>query len=361
MALLKAYVSNRNVAFPDVSSTTRITQSWAWLLKQMLLNATGSFDATWTDGLTHTLPAITVAGSSDGSTAGMDLVDRWLSTFTPGVLTMGAGGNAHAWIVLKFPSGICSLAGGKGPVYLCIDLDEANGASTQYLSLVVSFSGFTGGSTTNRPTATDEILPKYGGTGTIVNDGNTVPRSMHLTLAQDGTFFMVSSKNGTNHPEVGILMIETTQTRPGHTRPLFIGHDYNSSASVFAMGSGYWDQGNGYGSGSMAGWNTTGGVKLAMNAAYPYLSSIGPPMASSTWLAASDMEDGRFDDIPIPLIGMNTGQTQRTVVFPVDWAFGPYVNPSTVPFPGTPEPSTGQTEAVLIGNTFMPFSGVPTF
>jgi hypothetical protein len=86
----------------------------------------------------------TVAGSSDGVTAGMDAVDRITDpskiNFTGGV---------GWWIVLEAPSGW-----GNGQLLLWTD---AGGFSATNTHTKISLSGsFTGGSTSAAPTATDE-------------------------------------------------------------------------------------------------------------------------------------------------------------------------------------------------------------
>lgn len=86
---------------------------------------------------------LTVAGSSNGSTAGMDATDRWVTWPS---LTWAVAGDPHSWIVLERVDGI----------QICLDLNRS--FETQ-MDVVVSLSGaFTGGTTSNRPTATDEFL-----------------------------------------------------------------------------------------------------------------------------------------------------------------------------------------------------------
>lgn len=90
--------------------------------------------------------APTVGGSSNGTTAGMDDVDRWSSDAS---LVWNNNGSAHSWIVFKFPQ--------INPNFqVCVDL---NSTATWFATWVVSWNdGFTGGSTTARPTATDEFV-----------------------------------------------------------------------------------------------------------------------------------------------------------------------------------------------------------
>ena len=96
----------------------------------------GSFTAPWT-----------VAGSSDATTGGMDAVDRW-SLFTD--LSWGETDVvARSWIVFE-------TTGGR---QLLVECRGSGGTSVKYLKLRSYNSAgglFTGGSSTARPTATDE-------------------------------------------------------------------------------------------------------------------------------------------------------------------------------------------------------------
>jgi hypothetical protein len=85
-----------------------------------------------------------VPASSKGSAAGRDGVDRWATTAD---LVQAAEGTAHSWIELKQPN----VAAGASLLF--------NFAATSP-GLGVHYSpvaGFTGGTTINRPTATDQL------------------------------------------------------------------------------------------------------------------------------------------------------------------------------------------------------------
>lgn len=106
----------------------------------------------------------TVRYSCNSTTAGTagDGVDRWAST--PANLVWQGAGSAHSWIVLQ-QSGIAT---GFQLLLSC----EGSSASGSIMVIVVSPSaGFTGGTTTARPTATDEqVLVNgvgWGGVGTV--------------------------------------------------------------------------------------------------------------------------------------------------------------------------------------------------
>lgn len=113
-----------------------------------------------------------VRGSSDSATAGMDAVDRWVTSAN---LVGGTSGVAHSWIVLR-QTGIATN------FELCIDL--TSNAYTSQTIIISPSAGFTGGSTTNRPTATDEIVLINGGASWSNVNANHVVHGMQSTDGQ---------------------------------------------------------------------------------------------------------------------------------------------------------------------------------
>lgn len=85
----------------------------------------------------------TVEGSSNSVAAGMDAVDRWVTNTN---IVGATPGTAHSWIVL--------YQVGTG-LRVCIDMSSSTMSSA---TIVFSPNAFTGGSTTARPTATQEAV-----------------------------------------------------------------------------------------------------------------------------------------------------------------------------------------------------------
>ena len=131
-----------------------------------------------------------VVTSSDSVVAGAG--NHWDSASD---LVWAAEGNAHSWIVLRNPN----FFGVSNPLYMLIN---CNPASTINATLMVSFSraGYTGGSITARPTATDEhiVRPVAGTVGTAGwqgDDNNTaasVACRLHVMMTDDGRKFKVA-------------------------------------------------------------------------------------------------------------------------------------------------------------------------
>lgn len=111
----------------------------------------------------------TVRGSSDSAVGAMDNVNRWLADSN----LVWAGG-AHSWIVLR-------QTGIHATFEICIDL---NSGSVNALTVVVATSGFTGGSSTARPTATNEVVHI---TGQGWFQGTDIAYKLHAMQASDGS------------------------------------------------------------------------------------------------------------------------------------------------------------------------------
>jgi hypothetical protein len=120
----------------------------------------------------------TVLGSSDSSTAGLDSVNRWSSV---GKLVWNNAASAHSWIVLK-QTGLSTNA------QLLISCEGGGAGATA--TLLVSFSpsaGFTGGTITARPTATDECIATPAGTAAFGWVPSTNAASQFIVNVQQST------------------------------------------------------------------------------------------------------------------------------------------------------------------------------
>lgn len=88
------------------------------------------------------------------------------------------GVSNHSWIVLKQTQ----MQGG-GPAMICIDLN--NSSSNGYFAMIFSPGGlFTGGSTSARPTATDEIV--LGNSLSLMSNSNYLGSVVHVMQSADG-------------------------------------------------------------------------------------------------------------------------------------------------------------------------------
>lgn len=138
----------------------------------------GELSFTWKTFMTTGLVAWTVVASSDAATA--DLTDRWINAAACN--THDNPGQPHSWIVLQNDA----IATG---FQICLDLDENSGGSDTIFDMYVSEAiGFTGGTTTNRPTAADEVTvaSSIGRHQWCETDLTVDPAILHMQRSSDG-------------------------------------------------------------------------------------------------------------------------------------------------------------------------------
>lgn len=152
-------ISTVNQAFTASGTILTDCQAIMFALKRALINFT---TAPWT-----------VVGSSNGvGSFSMAGTDYWAAAAN---LIWASGATNHSWIVLK-SAGI-GLAGG---LQMCIDLHTSN---PQTIDIVISpVAGFTGGSATARPTATDETILL---TNSAWKSGSSVNGVLHVWHSTD--------------------------------------------------------------------------------------------------------------------------------------------------------------------------------
>ena len=164
----------------------------------MVKNAMCSFDSNpWN-----------VQGSSDAVTAGMDDVDR-LVDYTDVVRS----GGAHSWIVLQ--------QNAVADVQWLFDFVVGD---ARYINIWVSFAaGFTGGDTSNRPTAADEIQLSNSSfefiTG-FTSGGMGTSMRAHVMMSDDGQCTRIIGCHG--NAARSLMIMETPLGAPvGWTDPAF--------------------------------------------------------------------------------------------------------------------------------------------
>lgn len=154
--LEKTWQYNVNQVIP--ASTVAADKRNLWFkIKQLL---TGFASNPWT-----------VVMSSDSITTGAG--DRWL---TAANVVMFNEANPHSWIVLQ------QTTMNGGTFQICLDCNDGSG---QYGSIIISAAaGFTGGSTTYAPTATDGVaIINHNPWCTFNTSGSTVT---HAWMSTDG-------------------------------------------------------------------------------------------------------------------------------------------------------------------------------
>ena len=200
-APIRTWSSRMNVPFTMANSATEaLKQQFVfWSLKQHLINAHTSDGTLY--GTRSPNSVWTVVGSSDGTTAALDGVDRWTTTFTPSKLVRGT--SARSWIVLQN-----STSG----IQMCIDLYWTGGAGAHGRVVYTRSSfPFTGGNTSTRPTAASGNEWQMGANRGTAPDSTTQGSNLvidsslnqnfytHFSCAEDATFHFEVSRAGSGY------------------------------------------------------------------------------------------------------------------------------------------------------------------
>ena len=155
-------------------------------LKNSLLGV-GSWTDSAGDAASVTSPWTMVRSSDSVSAANSDLWD------SDADLVWAAEASVHSWIVLVN----ANFFGAANPLYMLIN---CNPSGTQNATIMMSFSraGYTGGTTSARPTATDEhiVRPVAGSVTTAGWQGDdnatvSVSMRMHFMMTDDGRKFKI--------------------------------------------------------------------------------------------------------------------------------------------------------------------------
>lgn len=200
---------------PSQATLLQQAQYYQWYMTHMPMGAAAAGGLT--GGLWSCL------GSSDAVTAGLDGVDRWGAAFDATKIVRAAAGIAHSWFVIQSPA---SFGAGTGPYYMIVDFSTGVDSLT---TLVFSKNAPTGGTTLNRPTATDEIVS----VGRQVSQNPLVASRVHGWLADAGDFMVAHNPAAAAAIFPFALMVLSTYQPAVSTdayRAVFL-NDFNTTGS----------------------------------------------------------------------------------------------------------------------------------
>lgn len=208
-----------NLPLQDVSTIGWICRSIFVSLKTQL---TGEAHGTEFHSGGGTRAALwTVEQSCDGSSVSSS--DLWGTSVYPELLANFAG-SAHAWIVLKY-------VGADHTLRLCLDLN--NGWYPYQYGILASLDApFTGGTTTQRPVASNEICGHVVGAPSVTSVSDFVAGGVptggtyysHLAIDEDnGGFHFAVSRAGSGRActYLGVFLLEDADASDAY--PLQIG------------------------------------------------------------------------------------------------------------------------------------------
>lgn len=334
MALSKTYYSTMNRALDDVTTTTRVASSTLFALKEFLMGGISGTNgpegarpssAYWT--LVQNCDSVTV------NTSGTDLLGGATYDNTKWVRANGA---AHTWYVLKSPSGMMDSFW-----YLTVDW---NATTDQTCNFVLSRTLPSGGTTSARPTTTNEVLR-----ANIFAEASANAAKTHFITDANGNFWFLESRNGQGYFQFGMGVQELVEARSS-----------GDSARVAMLtcqavaNRGAWDfVGNGNNAAFML---TNTGTPPTANQTKILLPQGYSAAATTTYSNVNTNSiDSKVDRLPIFYIYDNTASSTGVRGRVPDVFIG-----SSQVAVGSTEPSSGTPEEMCVGGIWIPCSVAPS-
>jgi len=279
--------------------------------------------------------AWTVVLSSDASTAGAS--DLWVNAAA--CTTHADPGGAHSWIVLQ------NDAISTGFQMLVNLSDTGGGGNTIMDTFISEAAGFTGGTTTNRPTATDEVFSDLDSDGQQWVDGLDLtinPAQFHMARSTDGEIWRFWAFVAGN--ETSLMSLEKPKAAvSGWTVPWVC-----VFPSRYSFGS---DATSSYGSLNDLKANTFTRANSVDTRLFCTSEGAISSMLGQLQTSGADLDSGFFPFFPIGLFSDAAGSRGRLGALTDIW-WG-----STSPATGDHYPGDASRQFVQVGDLILPWDG----
>lgn len=334
MSLSKTWYSTANRAFDNTSSAANMAASALFALYGTLAGYTSGTDGP--EGARPSSVYWTLVGSSDSSTAGIDSTQRIGTTFSLAKwVNVTAGGTPHTWFVLQSPSGLLD-----GPWYLCVDYI---GADVEHATFVISKQVFSGGSTSARPTSTNEAPL----TAQPFIESTVAACKSYFTCDANGGFRFFLSRNGVGFFQF-VLAVESlveARTSGDSGRTIMWCQQTISTPGVMVSTS----------SSAIRGVAQDGVTPLISTTAQFLTTTLQNTAGLAASWTATNSIDAVVDALPMLYIWDATTSHHgiRGRLPDMWWVGRQVVSGSTVP-------STGNPERIILGDAMTPGSVAPS-
>lgn len=278
-------------------------------------------------------PSAVVGDTNNGSIHWAE-VGSW--TFDASKIVNAAAGTAHSWAVLKSPAAL-------GPVYMVLEAGSA-----PYLAcFTLSKTQPSGGTTSNRPTASDELTGPAWRDTFIFSNGGTA--KMHGSIATDGNWHTMVSQDG----DTKIYSFQTFQiladTHATDTAPYFAFFQ-NSNSNPVTRTNLQTGQGAMRTTDNKLSIGPGAGSSIYMQPLYWIQDD------SANWIESmtADFTDSAYDDLPIYWVAAYGQRSIRGRWIDYRWCSPNLANNSF-------EPASGTVESIAMGNIWIPADAAIVF
>lgn len=335
-----------NVPLNDTSTAVNINNSWAFTIKEMLkgtITLSGSSSSLRPAGSKWT-----VEGSSNGTTALLDGIDRLTGTVANSFDTTkwvhAASGAAHSWIVLKSPATL-------GPIWMCID---SNSATTNNWGLTVSREAYVLSAplhTASRPITNRQF--QLGTTADGTNTNTSIQQlsdqttggvwRAHMSVDASGAFHFMTNRNATGFFNYWLTIFNSVDTVPSDNRFNTFGSFDNNSVG---RGSPLWSN---LQTPARCNARLTDGSDVQDVGGFCTWFFGGTGFAAVATADVSGSVTGSFRVFPPYIQSLSSQKNSWRGRMPDCWIIGTAA-------PGDQYPNSGSQSHIVIGDIMVPFS-----
>lgn len=297
--------------------------------------------------------AWTVRYSCDGVTAGTagDGVDRWGAAYTPANIVRGAAAAARSWIVMRSPTLATGSANGGVPMTVEVLISFGDSAVDYNAVIAYSKTGFTGGTATVNPSATDmwggfSVAPTT--SAAIAYSSGARSNRLHALRSSSGDLVLFGVNVGAvGRADFGLVVAAPVGCKASDVYPVFTTGYYQDNAEVFSA-TQFGVSANG--PTQIRTWTGGTGVGLA-----------GPMIPVTSYTGPDSADANKVIDLPSWILCQITsgalftrGRLADIGVMPSSIGSTPVATGSTIR-----NTVTNAIEYVTVGNWILPFNAAP--
>lgn len=339
----------------DVSTAGNITKWQGFYLTSMLIGNTVD-GVSFADGLWTAVESCYYNGATLTVAPGYNWDNAGSYDSTRIVQGTGGAGDARSWCVLQSPGSL----GGASSIYLIVDMLYSNGADFVFSTTLPA-----GGTTTARPTSSDEVVfsQLVDGQNMALNNANTsINHYTHLMLsgnavpvATDGAFSFYTSFTGSGTFYSMLSVGQLADTKTGDTQPwvsMFCGGG-EAGASISAITNNIFNYGTGGQTGRLRTRNTSNTDSIVVASAYTILldgSTPRNPLKDTGYTEGVNESDSNYNEWFLPVYAKGPFSQAKGRLIDMRLASGSVLEMAA-------RPAIAPFEYIKFGDSWVPWTG----